>query len=88
LPVGGGSQLGHRRLPIDSAETFRIGDLEVLILGRDARIRNERARGRTKDLADIEALNDGETGRPSPTDLARSSPGNSSPGLFRSSARG
>ena len=46
----------------DSAETFRFGDLEVRTLGRDALIKNKRATGRTKDLADIEALGDGETG--------------------------
>lgn len=40
------------------AEIFRFGDLEVRYLGRDALIKNKRATGRTKDLADIEALGD------------------------------
>jgi hypothetical protein len=33
-----------------------FGDLRVDFLGRDAFIRNKRATGRTKDLADLEAL--------------------------------
>lgn len=39
-----------------SRVTARIDDLDVPILGREQLIRNKRALGRTKDLADIEAL--------------------------------
>ena len=41
---------------VESAETFRFGPIEVRYLGRDTLIKNKRATGRTKDLADIEAL--------------------------------
>ncbi|MQA30527.1 MAG: hypothetical protein GEU82_11950 [Luteitalea sp.] len=34
----------------------RFGDIDVDFIGREAFIRNKRATGRTKDLADIEAL--------------------------------
>jgi hypothetical protein len=34
----------------------RVGDLEVPFLGREALLKNKRASGRTKDLADLEAL--------------------------------
>ncbi len=33
-----------------------VGDIEVFFIGREAMIKNKRASGRTKDLADIEAL--------------------------------
>ena len=33
-----------------------VGDVEVFFIGREAMIKNKRASGRTKDLADIEAL--------------------------------
>jgi len=37
----------------------RIGDLDVPVLGRDALIRNKRAVGRPKDLADVAQLESG-----------------------------
>ena len=37
-------------------EAGRFGDLTVDFLGRDAFIRNKRATGRLRDLADIEGL--------------------------------
>ena len=33
-----------------------VGDLSVPFLGREALVRNKRATGRAKDLADLEAL--------------------------------
>lgn len=36
--------------------TRRVGGLEVPFLGREALVRNKRASGRRKDLADLEAL--------------------------------
>jgi hypothetical protein len=37
-------------------EPGRLGDHEVAFIGRDALVRNKRAAGRPKDLADIDAL--------------------------------
>lgn len=34
----------------------RFGDIPVFYIGKDAFIRNKRALGRTKDLADVEAV--------------------------------
>lgn len=34
----------------------RVGELEVPFLGREALLKNKRASGRAKDLADLEAL--------------------------------
>lgn len=34
----------------------RLGKIEVPVIGRDAIVRNKRATGRAKDLADLEAL--------------------------------
>ena len=39
-----------------SRTTARVGSLEVPVLGREALIRNKRATGRTRDLADVEQL--------------------------------
>lgn len=39
-----------------SRETGRFGDVSVAFIGRDAFLRNKRAARRTKDLADIEAV--------------------------------
>lgn len=39
-----------------SRAQHRVGALEVPFIGRDALIKNKRATGRTKDLADVEAL--------------------------------
>jgi hypothetical protein len=36
--------------------TARIGDLELSVIGRRALVKNKRAAGRLKDLADVEAL--------------------------------
>ena len=41
---------------ICDALTVRIGDLAVRIIGQRALIRNKRATGRKRDLADLEAL--------------------------------
>jgi hypothetical protein len=38
----------------------RLGDLEVPVIGRDALLRNKRATGRPRDLADAEALERGD----------------------------
>jgi hypothetical protein len=35
---------------------MRVGDIDVFFIGREAMIKNKRASGRTKDLADVEAL--------------------------------
>ena len=40
----------------DSRESGPLGSREVPFIGRDAFLRNKRAAGRPKDLADIEAL--------------------------------
>lgn len=40
--------------PSRVAET--VGDLQVPFLGREALVRNKKATGRTKDLADVESL--------------------------------
>ena len=37
-------------------ESGRLGDLEISFLGLDGLLTNKRASGRTKDLADVEAL--------------------------------
>jgi len=37
-----------------------VGSLEVPFIGRDTLVHNKRATGRTKDMADIEALESGE----------------------------
>lgn len=39
-----------------SRETGRLGDMSVAFIGREAFLRNKRAAGRAKDLADIEAI--------------------------------
>ncbi len=39
-----------------SRESHRVGDLGVPFLGRAALVKNKRAAGRLKDLADLEAL--------------------------------
>ncbi|MFO7893468.1 MAG: hypothetical protein R6U63_07040 [Longimicrobiales bacterium] len=40
----------------ESDVVFPIDGLDIPVIGRDDLIRNKRALGRTKDLADIEAL--------------------------------
>jgi hypothetical protein len=35
---------------------MQVGDVEVFFIGRDAMIKNKKASGRMKDLADVEAL--------------------------------
>jgi hypothetical protein len=42
----------------DAAWTERVAGVRVPVLGRTSFIRNKRATGRTKDLADLEALGD------------------------------
>lgn len=37
----------------------RVGDLDVAFIGRDALVRNKRALGRLRDLADLESLEGG-----------------------------
>jgi len=39
-----------------SRVTSRVGDLEIPFIGKDALLRNKRASGRPKDLADIDIL--------------------------------
>jgi hypothetical protein len=39
----------------------RLGEAECSYIGRDALIRNKRALGRARDLADLEALGESET---------------------------
>jgi hypothetical protein len=41
-------------------ESGRLGDLEIAFLGLDGLLTNKRASGRTKDLADVEALTRGD----------------------------
>jgi hypothetical protein len=38
-----------------------VAELSVPVIGRDALLRNKRAAGRAKDLADVEALEGGES---------------------------
>jgi hypothetical protein len=40
----------------DTRRSHRVGTLEIPFLGREQLIRNKRAAGRLKDLADLEAL--------------------------------
>lgn len=42
----------------ESKEPGRLGEAECFYIGRDALIRNKRALGRARDLADLEALGD------------------------------
>jgi hypothetical protein len=44
----------------DSRETGPFGSGTVSFIGRDAFVRNKRAAGRPKDLADVDALREGE----------------------------
>ena len=39
---------------------IQVGEIEVFFIGRDAMIKNKRASGRTKDFADVEALEGNE----------------------------
>ena len=45
-----------------SRKIVRIGEFDVAVLGRDALLRNKRASGRPKDLADVAWLESGEAG--------------------------
>lgn len=46
-----------------SREPVALDGLEVMMIGREALIRNKRASGRTQDLADVERLELGSTSR-------------------------
>jgi hypothetical protein len=48
---------------VGGASTGTYGDVEVRYLGRDALLRNKRAVGRAKDLADVDALEGRVSGR-------------------------
>jgi hypothetical protein len=44
----------------EAAVHVQVADFVVPVIGRDALLRNKRAAGRAKDLADLEALDPGE----------------------------